>query len=150
MSIKTNTCTNSKWVQGSEIDRSCSVYFYARGNVQNPDIQIDVIGASGAGISVVFKYGQVLVVKTGNAIVGSLFILEVSSISGGVPTGLTEFICSSTDDSVFIQDRSILFSKCGLFVITVTQPGNAEYMESSVEVTIIASIDNLNPSLIKM
>lgn len=58
MSIKTNTCTNSKWVQGSEIDRSCSVYFYACGNVQNPDIQIDVIGASGAGISddVVIQY----------------------------------------------------------------------------------------------
>ena len=107
MSIKTNTCTNSKWVQGSEIDRSCSVYFYARGNVQNPDIQIDVIGASGAGISVVFKYGQVLVVKTGNAIVGSLFILEVSSISGGY---------RQDSQSLYVRLLTIVFlSKIGLF-----------------------------------
>lgn len=95
-------------------------------------------------LNLVAKRNQTITVSSpDNFIVGSIKEISVEASSG-----LSDFILSSESVHVTVLGKSLLFTKCGIFIVKVIQPGNEDYYEAVAECVCYVGIDNLSPVLL--
>lgn len=76
-----------------------------------------------------------------------LVIGEEYNFNAVSDVGLDNFTFTSTDN-VIVSNGSLLVKGNGIAMLTVVESGNSVYSPAVLNVTLICSIDNLNPSLI--
>lgn len=95
-------------------------------------------------LSAIQKQNQVITVSGSDfTIVGVALLLSAQSNSG-----LSNFSFSCSSSEVSIIGNQFIATKCGIFQVVISEPGNTYWNPVSVSIPIIVSIDNLSPVLV--
>lgn len=97
-------------------------------------------------ISIPVRNPQTISLETvRDLIVGKSYEIKLTSSSG-----LSNFQISSEDVHFQYLDGSVISDRIGIYMLTVTEPGNDVYASVTTTFSFIVSIDNLNPNLFEV